>query len=157
IPCASRARIDLARSHKGGRIMDRRGLFLAVVLVATAVGVAADEKKDADWEGLFNGKDTTGWKLRGAKVTRTTFIHAEGKPIAGARRGKVDQKEVIRDAKGKEIADAKVIEKDGKKVIIDAEGKPIEKAKIAKVGGRDAIVIGKGEEVKGAKAVNEVV
>jgi hypothetical protein len=137
--------------------MYQRGLALAVVLVATAVGVSADEKKDADWEVLFNAKDTTGWKLRAAKVTRTTFIDADGKPIAGARRGKVDQKEVVRDAKGKDIPDAKVIEKDGRKVIVDAEGKPIEKAKIAKVGGRDAIVIGKGEEVKGAKAVNEVV
>jgi hypothetical protein len=121
------------------------------------VGLYAEEKKDEGWIVLFNGKDTSGWKLRADKVTVTKFLDSDGKEIAGAKRGKVDQKEVAQDAKGKAIAGAKIVEKDKKKIVVDSDGKEIEKAKIGKTGGRDAIVDSKGNEIKGAKAVNETI
>ena len=52
---------------------------------------------------LFNGKDTSGWKLRQEKITITKFFDAEGKEIPGAKNGKVGQKAHARDAKRKEL------------------------------------------------------
>jgi hypothetical protein len=115
-----------------------------------------DEKKDETKEGwieLFNGKDTTGWKLREPVRTVTKYVDDQGKEIAGAKKGKVDQKAVIVDAKNKEIEGAKVGE--DKKTIVDKEGKKIEGAKVKMTGGRDAIVDAKGKEIKDAKAVTE--
>lgn len=128
----------------------------AVLFISAAVGLRAEDKKDG-WIELFNGKDTSGWKLRAEKANVTKFVDADGKPIADARRAKVDQKEVARDAKNKAIPGAKIVSKNGKKIVVDADGKPIAKAKIVKTGGRDAIVNKKGEEIKGAKAVTETV
>jgi hypothetical protein len=129
-----------------------RVAFALLALVLVGPTVAADDEK---WVSLFNGKDTTGWKIREDKITVTKFFDAEGKVIADARKGKVDQKDEAQDAKGKAIADAKIVDKDGKKVVVDAEGKPIAGAKVAKVGGRDAIVGKDGKEIAGAKAVAE--
>ncbi len=137
--------------------MRKRALALAVVLAVAAAGLYADEKKEEGWVVLFNGKDTTGWKLRAAKMTVTKFVDADGKPIKGGRRAKVDQKEVVRDAKNKPIAGARIVSEKGKKVVVDADGKPIKGARVVKVGGRDAIVNGKGEEVKGGKAITETI
>jgi hypothetical protein len=135
--------------------MRTRVAALAAVLLALAAGLHAEDKKDEGWIELFNGKDTSGWKLRAEKVNVTKFFDADGKEIKGARKGKVDQKEVIQDAKGKEIKGAKVSDRDGKKVIVDSEGKPIAKAKLARSGGRDAVLDSKGKEIKGARAVTE--
>jgi hypothetical protein len=137
--------------------MRKRGIVLLLVLCLGVTARSADVVKEAPWEVLFNGKDTTGWKLRADKITVTKFMDAEGKVIAGAKKAKLDQKEVVRDAKNKDIADAKIEVKGGKKVAVDAEGKVISGAKIVKVGGRDAIVDAKGMEIKGAKAVSESV
>jgi hypothetical protein len=136
--------------------MRKRALALAVVLLIAAVGLHADDTKEG-WVVLFNGKDTTGWKLRATKVTKTTFTDADGKPIPGARRTKLDQKEVARDSKNNDIADAKIATEGGKKVVVDGDGKRIAGARVVKVGGRVAVVNGKGEEVKEAKAVTETV
>lgn len=130
---------------------------VAVLLAASAVMLDAQEKKDEGWIELFNGKDTTGWKLRAEKIQVTRFFDSDGKPIPGAKKAKLDQVEVPRDSKNKDIAGAKIVVKDGKKIVVDEDGKPIEKAKIAKTGGRDAIVSAKNEEIKGAKAVTETV
>jgi hypothetical protein len=128
-----------------------------LVLCLAVAGRSEDEDKGPPWDVLFNGKDTTGWKLRAEKITLTKFVDAEGKVITGARKGKVDQKEVIRDEKNKDIPGAKIETKDGKKVVVNAEGTPIEGAKIVKVGGRDAILTARGHEIKDAKAVSESV
>jgi hypothetical protein len=101
--------------------MRKRWLSLPVVLlVATAVGLHARDSKAEGWVVLFNGKDTTGWKLRAPKVTVLKFVDADGKPIKGAKKARVDQKEEARDAKNKPIAGAKVVTRNGEKVI-DAE------------------------------------
>jgi hypothetical protein len=128
--------------------------LLPAVLILAAVGTVPGQDKDS-WIMLFNDKDTTGWKLRQEKVTVTRYLDATGAAIDGAKKVKLDQKEVAQDAKGKEIADAKIVTKDNKKIVVDAEGNAIAGAKVAKVGGRDAIVNKTGEEVKDAKAVQE--
>lgn len=129
---------------------------LAVLLLA-GTHVLSVDKDDKGWITLFNGKDTAGWKLREDKITVTKFVDADGKVIADAKKGKVDQKPVVQDAKGKEIAGAKIVEKDGKKIAVDADGKTIAGAKIVLTGGRDAIVNKKGEELKNVKAVTETI
>jgi hypothetical protein len=130
---------------------------LAVVLLAGAPVLSDEGKDDKGWITLFNGKDTSGWKLRDDKLTITKFVDADGKEVADAKKGKVDQKAVVQDAKGKPIEGAKIVDKDGKKVAVDADGKAIEGAKIVLTGGRDAIVNKKGEELKDVKAVTETV
>jgi hypothetical protein len=130
--------------------------LLLVLCVGTA-GRSGDEDNGTPWEVLFNGKDTTGWRLRAEKISVTKFVDADGNVIAGARKAKLDQKEVARDAKNKDIPGAKIEVKNGKKVVVDADGNAIAGAKIVKVDGREAIVSAKGEEIKGAKAVSETV
>src|SRR5690349_2326263 len=127
------------------------GLFSAAFAVAAmlfALGGAApaQDGKD-DWIILFNGKDTSGWKLRQEKITITKYLDSAGNVIADAKKVKVDQKEVAQDAKGKEITGAKIVTKDKKQIVVDADGNPIAGAKVAKVGGRDAIVNKAGEEI----------
>jgi hypothetical protein len=128
--------------------------LLPAVLFLVFVGAAAGQDKGS-WIMLFNDKDTTGWKLRAEKMTVTRYLDAGGNAIEGAKKVKLDQKEVAQDAKGKEIADAKIVAKGDKKIVVDAEGNAIAGAKVAKVGGRDAIVNKAGEEIKDAKAVQE--
>jgi len=141
--------------------MHRRILPLALVFavcsstLSAALILAADA--DATWIVLFNGKDTSGWKLRDEKTTMTKYMDANGTLIPGAHKGKVDQKEVARDAKGKRIPDAKIEVQDGKRVVVDGEGKRIKGAKVSKVGGRDAILDQEGKEITAAKAVTETV
>jgi len=55
-----RLRYDLAQSHKGDLTM-RLALYSLVVLFATNIGYTAEKSATP-----FNGKDTTGWKLKGA-------------------------------------------------------------------------------------------
>ena len=129
-------------------------IVAAGLLFALTGAVPAQGGKD-DWIVLFNGKDTTGWKLRSEKMTITKYVDGAGNVIADAKKVKVDQKEVTQDAKGKEIKGAKIVEQDKKKVVVDAAGTPIKDAKVAKVGGRDAIVNKAGDEIKDAKAVQE--
>src|SRR5690242_4313295 len=82
----------------------------AALLAAAALGVQAEDKKDKDgWIELFNGKDTSGWKLRSDKVTVNKFVDENGKEIKGAKMAKIDKKNVIVDDKGKEIKGAKVV------------------------------------------------
>jgi hypothetical protein len=135
--------------------MLRRTGFAILFIAVAGAGLRAEDAKG--WKVLFNGTDATGWKLRADKTTITKFVDAEGKPIADAKKGKVDQKEEARDAANKPIPGAKIVEKDNKKTVVDAEGKPIAGAKIVKTGGRDAIVDKAGEEIAGAKAVTETV
>jgi hypothetical protein len=125
------------------------------MLALTVPAFSAD--KDGGWIGLFNGKDLAGWKLRSDKYTVTRLVDAEGKDIKGAKKGKVDQKDIVVDAKGKAIDGAKVAKVDGKDAPVDADGKPIKDAKITKAGGRDAILGPDGKELKDAKAVTETV
>jgi hypothetical protein len=128
-----------------------------IALLGLAGGLRADGKDDKGWIVLFNGKDTTGWKLRAEKISVTKYVDAEGKEIPGAKKAKLDQKEVARDAKNKDLPDAKIETRGGKKVVVDADGQAILGAKVAKVGGRDALVDAKGQEITGAKAVTQVV
>ena len=127
------------------------------LLVIGFVGSTLRGDDDKGWKVLFNGKDTTGWKLRAEKANVTRFVDADGKPIADAKMAKLDQKEEPRDAAGKPIADAKIVEKDNKKIVVDGAGKAIDGAKIVKTGGRDAIVDKAGQEIKGAKPIVESV
>lgn len=132
-----------------------RLVFPVFVLLACTAGTPSADDKGSS--APFNGKDTTGWKLRAEKVTVTRFLDTSGKEIVGARKTRLDQKETIVDAKGKPLADAKLVDRDGKKIIVDAEGKVIAGAKVGKVGGRDAIVDKDGKELKDAKPVSETV
>jgi hypothetical protein len=127
----------------------------AALHLAAALDARAEPPSGEGWISLFNGKDTAGWKLRNEKVTITKFVDADGKTIVGARKARLDQKEVAVDAKGKAIDGAKIELRDNKKAVVDADGKPIAGAKVAKVGGRDAIVGKDGNELRDAKAVNE--
>ena len=86
--------------------------ILLGVLAATAV--APIHAGDDGWLTLFNGKDTAGWKLRRDSYTVIKYVDASGKEIPGARKAKLDQKEIIRDAAGKELPGARVVDKDGK-------------------------------------------
>jgi hypothetical protein len=133
-----------------------RGLLAFVLLLPWAAAATSGDDK-SDWIVLFNGKDTTGWKLRAEKIGVTKYYDSDGQLIADAKKVKLDQKEVAQDAKGKELAGAKIESRGGKKVVVDAEGNEVKGAKVAKVGGRDAIVDKKGLEIKGAKAVSETI
>jgi hypothetical protein len=126
--------------------------LLALFFCATGL---LSQDKPGDWIVPFNGKDTTGWKLRNEIVTVTKFVDPAGTVIPGAKKGKLDQVETVVDAKNQPIKDAKVGEIDGKKAPVDAGGKPIKDAKIVKTGGRDAIVDKDGKELKDAKQVTE--
>jgi hypothetical protein len=66
-----------------------------------------------DWIVLFNGKDTTGWKLRQEKTTVTKYVDGSGKVIADAKKGKVNGKEAIVNKAGEEIKDAKAVTETG--------------------------------------------
>lgn len=132
-----------------------RKLLLPMIAALVLVGGLQSADKDDGWIVLFNGKDTTGWKVRSDKYTVTKLVDADGKEIKGAKKTKLDQKDVVVDAKGKAIDGAKVAKIDNKDVPVDADGKPIKDAKISKTGGRDAIVDADGKELKDAKAVNE--
>jgi hypothetical protein len=128
--------------------------LVPALLFFALVSAVPGQDKD-EWIILFNNKDTTGWKLRQEKTTITRFLDAGGNVIEGAKKAKLDQKEVAQDAKGKEIEGAKIVTKSDKKIVVDAEGNAIPGAKVAKVGGRDAIVNKAGEEIKDAKAVQD--
>jgi hypothetical protein len=134
-----------------------RKLVLPVVAALVIVGGLQSADKEGDWIVPFNGKDLTGWKLRNDKYSVTKFVDAAGAEIKGAKKGKLDQKDVVVDAKGKAIEGAKVAKVDGKDAPVDADGKPIKDAKITKSGGRDAILSADGKELKDAKALTETV
>jgi len=131
-------------------------ILIATALVLLCSQASPTQEKNGAFVELFNGKDTTGWKIRTEKLTVTKFVDASGVVVPGAKQTKVDQKEVAQDAKGKIIADARIVTKDNKKSVVDADGNVIAGAKIAKVGGRDAVVDAKGQEIK-AKAVQETI
>src|SRR3954453_11048649 len=110
-----------------------RKLFLSAggcALILCSVSLLRGDEKDG-WIDIFNGKDLSGWKLRDEKVTETQFVDAEGKTIPGARKVKVDQKDVVLDAKGKEVPGAKLEVKDGKKTYLTPEGVFVVGAKAA--------------------------
>jgi hypothetical protein len=137
--------------------MKRTIVCAAVALLLSGLGQVPAQEKDKDgWITLFNGKDTTGWKLKSDKYTVTKFVDEKGQVIAGAKEAKVDQTLAAVDAKGKPIAGAKINKVDGKDVAVDAEGKAIANAKVVKTGGRAAIVDAKGKELPDAKKVQEV-
>jgi hypothetical protein len=82
--------------------------LLAALLLFGLVGALSAQDGDG-WTSLFNGKDTTGWKLRQDKTTVTRYLDAGGKVIEGATKVKLDQKELAQDAEGKEIAGARIV------------------------------------------------
>jgi len=134
------------------------GVLVLLGALTTSPATSQDkEKLPEGWISLFNGKDTTGWKLKSDKYMINKLVDASGAVIPGAKETKLDQKTEIQDAKGKPIAGAKVGKIDGKDVAVDADGSPIKGAKIAKVGGRSAIVDAKGKELPDAKKVQETV
>jgi hypothetical protein len=139
--------------------MSARSLAWSLAFVLTAApGRGADEPKaDDGWVVLFNGKDTAGWKLRQEKINVTKFLDADGKVIPGARKAKVEQKEMAQDAKGRMIPDARIETKLGRKVVVDADGQPVPGARVVLVGGRDAVLDAEGKELTGVKAVTEKV
>jgi len=127
------------------------------ILAWTVSPASGQDKLPDGWISLFNGKDTTGWKLKSDTYMVTKYVDGSWAEIKGGKETKLDQKSEIQDAKGKPIAGAKVAKIDKKDVIVDTEGKPIPGVKVAKVGGRTAIVDAKGVEVKDAKKVQETV
>src|SRR5437016_310207 len=68
-------------------------LLLSTLIFAVLLGAGLAQDGKDDWIVLFNGKDTTGWKLRGEKITVTKFVDADGNAIAGAKAGKVGGKD----------------------------------------------------------------
>ncbi len=79
-------------------------------LLLVAVSLPGEEKDGKGWKSLFNGKDTTGWKLRADKIKITKIVDPDGKDIAGTKRVNKDGKTIIVDKNGEEIKDAKVVE-----------------------------------------------
>jgi hypothetical protein len=75
-----------------------------VLLLGLGSGSGAGTK--AGWITLFNGKDTSGWKLRQEKITITKFLDASGKEIPGAKK----KGKLIVDKKGNEIEGAKAVQ-----------------------------------------------
>jgi len=132
-----------------------RILLGLLALQVIAGGLQANDKQEG-WIVLFNGKDTTGWKLRHETVTLKQIVDPSGKVIAGAKITRLDQKETVVDAKNQPIKDAKIHKIDGKIVPVDADGKPLD-AKIVKTGGRDGIVDKEGKELKDARQVSVMV
>jgi hypothetical protein len=139
--------------------MGVRKLALPVLaaLLAVAGSLQSADSKDDGWIVLFNGKDTSGWKLRNDSYTVKKIVDADGKVIAGAKETKLDTKDMVVDAKGKAIEGAKIEKINGKDTAVDAAGKPILGASIKKTGGRNAIVGADGKELKDAKVVTEKV
>jgi hypothetical protein len=87
-----------------------RLLVSTTVLFSALLGGALAQDGKDDWIVLFNGKDTTGWKLRGEKITVTRFVDADGKQIAGAKVAKVGGNKVIVNKAGEEIKGAKQVQ-----------------------------------------------
>jgi hypothetical protein len=137
--------------------MFKHGIILPILALLLLAGSGASQDNAGGWIMLFNGKDTTGWKLRQEKYTVTKLVDAKGQVIAGAKKGKLDQVEIVVDAKNQPIKDAKIAEVNGKKTPVNAAGAAIPGAKIVKTGGRDAILDKDGKELKDAKAVTETV
>lgn len=130
--------------------------LLGMLAIATSPATTQEKASDG-WISLFNGKDTSGWKLKSDSYMVTKYVDAKGAVIQGAKETKLDQTTEIQDAKGKPIVGAKAAKIDKKDVVVDPAGKAIAGAKIAKVGGRNAIVDAKGVELKDAKKVQEIV
>jgi hypothetical protein len=82
-----------------------RWLLAGVLLLGLVARSIAQETKDG-WIVLFNGKDTSGWKLRQEKTTLTKFVDADGKLIPGAKK----KGKLIVDKKGEEIPGAKAVQ-----------------------------------------------
>jgi len=139
---------------RGGTTMTMRRA-VGLLLILAACGLAAEGGEGKGWVPLFNGKDLDGWKLRQQQATITRYFDGNGKEVPGAKKTKVDQKEVAVDAKGKPLPDAKIAIEGKKKVVVDASGKAIAGAKVAKVGGRDAIVDKTGKEIEKGTAKSE--
>src|SRR5262245_66400978 len=100
-------------------------IVLPALTLLVLAGPLLSADKDDGWIVLFNGKDLTGWKLRSDKYSVTKLVGADGNVIAGAKKGKLDQKDTVVDAKGKAIEGAKVAKIDGKDTPVDVDGKPI--------------------------------
>jgi hypothetical protein len=94
--------------------MKVRVVALAMAAILTAgVGLRSEDKEKSDsWQPLFNGKDTTGWHLRATKIHHTKLVDEAGKVIPGAKKSRIDGRNVIVDAKGKEIKGAKAVTED---------------------------------------------
>src|SRR5947209_3633955 len=138
--------------------MHMRGTIVcaALPLLFAGPGLLPGQEKGKDgWITLFNGKDTTSWKLKSDKYTLTKFVDTQGQVIAGAKETKLDQTLTVVDAKGKPVAGAKVNKVDGKDLPVDADGKVLVNAKVLKTGGRTAIVDAKGKELPTVKKVQE--
>ncbi len=85
--------------------------FLFALVAGSALDLSFAARKIGDaWVDLFNGKDTAGWKLRAEKISVIKFMDAEGKELAGVKKGKLEQKNIVVDAKGTEIKGAKAIQ-----------------------------------------------
>jgi hypothetical protein len=133
-----------------------RKIVLPLLAALLVVGsLRSEDSKDDGWISLFNGKDTSGWRLRDKEISIKKYLDADGKPIKDAREAKVDTRDTVVDAKGKPVDGAKIAKIDGKDTPVDADGKPIKDAKIVKTGGRTAVVGPDGKEIKDAKIVPE--
>lgn len=86
--------------------MHRLRWLLAGVLLFGLISGSGAKGTKAGWINLFNGKDTTGWKLRQEKITLTKFVDADGKVIPGAKK----KGKLIVDKKGEEIPGAKAVQ-----------------------------------------------
>lgn len=127
-----------------------------LVLALTVTGLRSEDGTDgAQWQALFNGKDTQGWKLREEAISVLRFVDSTGKPLTGARSSMVGQQEVVEDDQGKTVPRAKVAILSGKKVAVDAFGKVLPQARIKAVGGREAIIDSQGAVIHGAKMITE--
>jgi hypothetical protein len=124
----------------------------ALLLLGSGPVMAGGQGEDKGWIVLFNGTDTSGWRLRSEKVAVTRFYGADGKELVGAKKGKVDQKEMIQDLKGMPVPGARIEVRNNRKVVVDADGRLLMTARVVKVGGRDAVVDRDGNEVVGATA-----
>jgi hypothetical protein len=85
-------------------------LLLSALMFSMLLGAGLAQDGKDDWIVLFNGKDTTGWKLREEKIKVTKFVDADGNAIAGAKSGKVGGKDAIVNKAGEEIKGARKVQ-----------------------------------------------
>lgn len=82
-------------------------MYFRIVAAASLLLLVGDvcrtQETSEGWLPLFNGKDTSGWKIRNEKITRTRYVDTDGKEIAGAKKAKLDGRDIIVDAKGVEV------------------------------------------------------
>ncbi len=133
--------------------MVRPQVLLMLAIALTGSGLRAEELPG--WISLFNGKDTSGWKLRQDKILVARYFDAAGQPLPDAKLVRVETRDRVVDGKDRPIPGARVATINGRAFAVDAEGRLIKGARLRQLGGRYTIVGPDGLEIPGARRTTE--